>query len=95
MANIVITSTANYIKVDFGAYYPTSHPIELAYYNENSLEKVELYSGMVKVHLQSEYGRDWELSYDGSIGFQVDSVGGVAPTSNKDLCDKIGTLIVS
>lgn len=95
MANIVVTSTINYIKVDFGNYFPTYYPIKLAYYNENTIEKVELYIDMVKVHMLGEKGSDWELTYDGSKGLQVDAVDGVAPTSNSDLCDKIGALIKS
>jgi len=93
MANIVVTSTANYIKIDFGAYYPTAHPISKAYYNANHIEKVELFANMVMVRLMANDAKDWELSYDGSAGFQVDTIDGVAPTSNSDLCDKIGALI--
>lgn len=92
MANIVVTSTVNYIKVDFGDYYPSSYPISKAYYNVNDIEKVELFSNMVKVHMLAS-DKDWELSFDGGTGFQVDTVDGVAPTSNSDLCDKIASLI--
>lgn len=92
MANIVVTSTANHIKVDFGDYYPTYYPVDIAYYNANLVEKVELYSNMVIVHL-SGGNKDWELSYDGSAGFQVDTIDGATPSSNSDLCDKIGALI--
>ena len=94
MANIVVTSAANYIKVDFGDYYPTYYPASICYYNRNSIEKVKLYSDMVMVNLYGN-SRDWELTYDGSAGFQVDTVDGVAPTSNSDLCDKIGALIIA
>lgn len=93
MANIVVTSTANYIKVNFGVYYPTYYPISVAYYNVNNIEKVELFSNMVMVHLLSDNISSWEFTYDGAAGFQVDTVDGVAPTSNSDLCDKIGALI--
>ena len=95
MANLVVTSTANYIKVDFGVYYPTYYPVSKAYYNANDIEKVELFANMVMVHLIADQNGDWELTYDGSAGFQVDTVDGVAPTSNSDLCDKIGVLIKS
>ena len=92
MANIVITSTANYIKVDFGDYYPTYIPTNIAYYNPSLIRKVSLYDNMVMINMI--YGnRDWELTFDGGAGFQVDSIDGVAPTSNSDLCDKIGALI--
>lgn len=94
MANIVVTSTANYIKVDFGAYYPTSYPVSIAYYNANDIAHVELYSDMVKVMTNST-GQSWELTYDGAKGFQVDTVDGVVPISNSDLNDKIGALIVA
>ncbi len=93
MPNIVVTSTANYIKVEFNDYYPNNHPVKTAYYNANDIEKVELYADMVTVHLIADPTADWELSYDGSAGFEVDTVDGVAPTSNADLCDKLGALI--
>lgn len=93
MANIVVTSDTNYIKVEFNDYYPDDYPIEIAYYNRNDIEKVELYSNMVAVHLIGDSERDWELTYDGTGGLQVDSVDAVAPTSNEDLCDKIAALI--
>ena len=92
MANIVVTSDSNTIKVDFGDYYPTYYPVSIAYYNRNGVEKVELYSDGLKVHILGG-AKDWELSYDGSFGFQVDTVDTVAPTSNSDLCDKIAALI--
>ena len=92
MANIVVTSTAEYIKVDFGAYYPDSYPVSKAYYNRNELEKVELYSNVVKVHML-DASKDWELTWDGAEGFQVDTIDTAAPTSDSDLCDKIAALI--
>ena len=95
MANLVVTSTTDIIKVDFGVYYPTYNPISVEYYNENTIEKVELYANMVKVHMIGLNGQDWELTYDGSLGFQVDSVDGTTPTTNSHLCDLIGALIKS
>ena len=92
MANIVVTSDTNCIKVEFNDYYADTYPISVAYYNRNELEKVELYADMVKVHMLNSV-KDWELTYDGSAGFQVDTVDTVAPTSNSDLCDKIASLI--
>jgi len=92
MANVVVTSDANTVKVDFGVYYPDYYPVSIAYYNRNDIDKVELYSTLVSVHIFNG-AKDWELSYDGSAGFHVDTVDGVAPTSNSDLCDKIGALI--
>jgi len=93
MANVVITSTENYIKVDYGVYFPSENLVCKAYYNANDIEKVELFADMVIVHLIAYDGGDWKLSYDGSVGFQVDTVDGAAPASNGDLCDKIAALI--
>ena len=92
MANVVVTSDANTIKVDFGIYYPTYCPVSIAYYNRNEVNKVELYSTVVSVHVLSGT-KDWELSFDGSAGFHVDTIDGVAPTDNSDLCDKVAALI--
>ena len=97
MANIVVTIVdANVIKVDFGAYYPTYHDVSIAYYSRNDIEKVELYSDRVKVHVLD--GRsDLELSYTATTGaFIVDSVAGVGSiTTNDDLASKIAALIVA
>ena len=92
MANIVITSVTDSVKVEFNDYFPNAYPIEKAYYNMNDLEKVECYATMVVVHLISS-DDDWELSHDGSAGFQVDTIDGATPSDLGDLCDKIGALI--
>ena len=39
MANIVVTSSTNYIKVEFNDYYPDYYKVCEAYYNRNDLEK--------------------------------------------------------
>lgn len=93
MANIVVTSDANTVIVDFGAYYPTNYPVSKAYYNRNDIQKVELFANNVTVHVLNG-SKDWYLSYDGKADtFQVDSVDGVAPTSDSDLASKIAALI--
>ena len=92
MANIVITSTLDTVKVDFGVYFPNKTDLIQAYYNASEIEKVELLVDCVKVHMLDD-NDDWILSHDGSKGFQVDLVDTVAPISLEDLFNKIGVLI--
>ena len=97
MANIVVSIVdVNVIKVDFGAYYPTYYPVSVGYYNRSTIEKVELYSDRVVVHVLD--GRnDWELAYTSTANaFIVDEVDGDSTiTDNADLASKIAALIVA
>lgn len=94
MANIIITSTVDIVKVDFGEYFPNKSLVKKAYYNANEIEKVELIVDCVIVHMLND-SDDWELSNDGSKGFKVDLINSVEPLSMEDLFDKIGALIRS
>ena len=92
MANIIVTSSTNSIKVDFGTY-SSSLGMAKAVWRKND------------VHFNLRHGSDFAeavvynenafaLSFDGSTGtLQVDSVDGVAPSSNSDLYDKLIALI--
>ena len=40
-----------------------------------------------------ERGQAWSVTFDGVGGLQIDSINGVAPTSNSDLYDKLIALI--
>ena len=94
MANIVVTSSTNYIKVEFNDYYPDYYKVCEAYYNRNDLEKIEVQDGFLKVHVLDE--SDWTLSYTATTGaFIVDSVDAATPTDNLDLASKLAALIIA
>ena len=100
MANVVVSIVnVNLIKVEFNDYYPTYYPISIAYYNRNDIEKVELYSDYVSVHVIGGL-KDWALTYDntytGEDYFIVDEVDGDSSiVDNDDLASKIAALIVA
>ena len=96
MANIKVTTVdANHIKVEFQDYYPDNYSIKCAYYNRNDIEKVEVFSDYIRVHVLGGT-KDWILSYTSTIGaFIVDTVDGFAPIDNDDLALKIASLIIA
>lgn len=97
MANIVITKTGNIVDVDFGIYSVSSAVDgRKASYLVSDISIVWLEKDDSLVHVKMKDAittRDWLLSFDGSNGtFQVDTIDGVAPTSNVDLYNKINAL---
>ena len=97
MANIVITKTANLINVDFGIY-SVSNDVDgkkATYKVEDiSIIWLEKEESIVNLKMKDAITTDhWLLSYDGISGtYQVDTIDGVAPTSNQDLMDKLNAL---
>lgn len=92
MANIVITSTTNSIKVVFNTYASVTIPEKEAWHKPTTHFKLMFGNAYVKATEDNE--SDYDLSWNGSTGtLQVDSVDGVAPTSNSDLYDKLIALI--
>lgn len=91
MANTVITSTTNSIKAVFNddavLVSRTSGT-----WGKQSITSVELDPGEF-VEVNMKYGRNWTVSFDGSKGMKIDSIDGVAPTSNNDLYTKLSVLI--
>lgn len=92
MANIVVVSTTNNIKVDFGVLDSvtliskgTWRKEEVSFFLKPSTAYV-----LVKVHNDLPFAISWDGS---SNTLQIDSVDGVAPTSNSDLYDKLIALI--
>jgi hypothetical protein len=92
MANIVITSTTNSIKVDFGVLGTGNLPKKGAW-EKDKIIKIELLPSDAFVKITNLGENEWQVSYDGNNGMQIDSVDGVAPTSNSDLYDKLIALI--
>jgi hypothetical protein len=87
MANIVVTSTTNSIKVEFNDY-STILNMAKGTWGKGYIQSVLLRTDGVLVDLLGQ--PDWLVSFDGSVGtFQIDTIDGVAPTSNSDLYDKL------
>lgn len=92
MANIVVTSTTNSIKVDFGVYSSSLGFSKGVWRKEKVRFNLKHSSTYVDVLVDGE--PDFAVTYDGSTGtLQIDSINGVAPTSNSDLYDKLIALI--
>jgi hypothetical protein len=100
MAYLVITSTTNTIKIDNGVYSGVSGSLgviqkKVTFRKDDvfrfSLSPDESY---FQVLYKSRSNSSFALSFDGASGtLKVDSVDGVAPTSNSDLYDKMVALI--
>jgi hypothetical protein len=91
MANIVVTTTTGSILVDFGVY---STPLGMSKgaWHKETLINVNLRTDGILVDIAGQ--PDWMVSFDGKVGtFQIDSVDGVAPTSDSDLFDKLKALL--
>ena len=92
MANIVITSTTNTIKVDFGIYSPIAHLDKGCWRKENITFQLAESASFVKVLVENQ--PNWAVSWNTNPNaLQIDSVGGAAPTSNGDLYDKLVALL--
>lgn len=90
MANVIVTSTTNSILIDFGAYYPA-----IINTRKIALTKAHIIfsyrSNFVELHIEPN---DLAISFEGGENtMKVDSINGVAPTSNSDLYDKLIALI--
>ena len=97
MANIVITKSGNSVIVDFGDYasLPNVDGRKASYkVDDIGIIWIEKDDSMVYVKIKMFItNNDWQLSYTTTTGaFTVDSVDGVAPTSNSDLFDKLTAL---
>ena len=97
MANVVITKSGSSIIVDFGVYTASETRVDMikSSFHAGNLCEAHLYSDHVLVHM-SAIPDTWRITYDstyaGAEYFIVDSVEGVAPTSESDLFDKIASL---
>lgn len=100
MANIVITKSGNSIIVDFGVYQgsPDVDGRKASYKHEDiSIVWIAKDDSKITVKMKDAITTiEWPLTYDSTYSgnelFIVDSVDGVAPTSNEDLFDKITAL---
>lgn len=100
MANIAITKTGNSLIIDFGDY-SSSDSVDSSYssYDTRDIVEVDLLKDNSHVlvmmrdsHQVNQWNITFDSSYSGSDYFIVDSVEGVAPSTQKDLFDKITAL---
>lgn len=93
MANVVITSTANSIKVVFNDY-STAVGMEKGTWAKNEISDIRLGLSDAYVDVETKHEPRWLVVFEATTGMLlVDSVDGVAPTSNSDLYDKLIALI--
>ena len=93
MANVVVTSTTNSIKVDFGDY-ASSVGMAKGTWNKGNISSFKLASGDTYVSAHTLEEIRWTLVYAASgANLIVDSVDGASPSSNSDLYDKLIALI--
>ena len=87
MANLVLTTTANTVKVDFNDL--ADHYTE-ATWAKDQISSVHMHSTYVVVRMKNE--QRWLCSYD-DTKMQIDSIDAVAPTSTEDLYTKLIAMI--
>jgi len=97
MANIVITTSGNSIVIAFNDYSGAVDNTVKRSYAKTDIVEVEYGSDYVMVTMRDSHThKSWMLTYDsaypGSERFIVDTVEGVAPSSESDLFDKITAL---
>ena len=93
MANIVITSSTDFIYVDFGVYATNVGFIKGAW-RKDKIIHFALTVGNTAVIADTLSGGKFDFSWVASGGnLVVDLVNGIAPISNPDLYDKLVALI--
>ena len=90
MANLVITESTNSINVNFGIYTSIFIPLE-GTWKKDMVVCIKLTDTQVTVTTEGE--PEWQLTFDGALGFQVDSINASSPSSNSDLYNKLIALI--
>lgn len=92
MANLVVTSTTNSIKVEFNDATSIMGGREAGAWSKNGGIHFVRFPDHIEAHTLEE--PRWVVSYDGAgNSLQIDSVDGVAPASNNDLYTKLAALI--
>lgn len=91
MASLVITSGTDYIKVVFNDCTAAANMLR-GYWGKAGLSVTQGSDGLVNI--VDQHGRAWWCAYTATDGAMVvDSVDGASPSSNQDLCDKLGVLV--
>jgi hypothetical protein len=89
MANVVIVSTTNTIQITWnsaGSVWASEvwHKASVHFF----LERTALF-----VEAREDNGTSTAFTFDGAQGDQIDTIDGIAPTSNLDLYNKLMALI--
>lgn len=92
MPNISVTTTTNLFIVDFGDYC-TSLGVKKGSWPKKNNMYLHLLCDDAAVLIKFDEDREWTISHDGLVGLQIDSVDGVAPSSNLDLYNKLKTAL--
>lgn len=86
MANIVITTTANKVYVDFGIYSTAMIGATKGSYNRSKIAYCLNFTTYIVMYVDGI--GEFQLTHDGSVGtMQIDSVDGVTPSSVANLYD--------
>jgi hypothetical protein len=98
MAFVTITTTTDFIEVNNGVYAGMDSPV-------GRIPKKSVFPKTSIIRLSLEASESWIavafaydsavfiLTWDGTTGRKIDSVDGIAPTSNSDLYDKIKAIL--
>lgn len=91
MTNIVLTSTANAIKADFGDYYPLTIKTQKGIWRKGNVDVIRVNTDHVEII--TNHDRINVTHSAGDAALVVDSVDGVVPSGLDDLYNKISALI--
>lgn len=93
MANIVITSTTNTLKIVFNTL-ASSAGLEKGTWRKDKIINFTLAKSDEYVQADIVEGESWNMAYSASGGnMVVDSIDAVSPSSNSDLYDKLIALV--
>jgi hypothetical protein len=94
MANLVITSTATRVSVDFGAYGAAAG-VTLGTWPRSGIQSVQFY-GSDYIHMATAGDAPWNVACAANAfgALIVDSVDGVAPASNAALYAQLVALML-
>ncbi len=94
MANIVVTSTTNTIRVDFGIYADAANG-KSSIYSKRSLQRINIPPANNVVQIKVQEAGWYSVCITPQDGAMVvDSVDGVVPTNIADLAAKIEALMI-
>jgi hypothetical protein len=91
MANVVITTGNSTVTIDFNAVSAVS-TVKKSKWRYDAIPSVFLLHNDAAVVVRT-HGKDFPFSFNGVNGLPVDSVDGVAPTSNEHLYHLISGVI--
>lgn len=91
MANAVITSSTNCIKVVFNDLAEFAKREKGIWRKENI--RFDLNENDAGVTVTVEHEPQWVVSYNGTYGMTIDTVDGATPSSDSDLYDKLMALL--